>query len=303
VKKYFLSYSRNDQAIALRFAVDLKTAGVDVWVDQLDIPVGHNWDRAVEAAVRVCEGLIVVLSPHSVASENVADEVSVAIQDSKKIVPILIEKCAVPLRLHRVQYIDATADYQVALERCTRLILGAQVNTALVEDRVAAAISAPLAADAAPEPVIAPVGWSAQTLDDTVQKLLAFVGPVARLLVEKAALGTRSEAELYERLAVAIPNATERAAFLKSVNAPPAAQLRAHAVAGSPTPTPSGALPPELFDRICQILTVYIGPVARHVLVRDAREAKNHHDLYERLGAHIPTDKERAEFHAKLRSL
>jgi hypothetical protein len=57
-----------------------------------------------------------------------------------------------------------------------------------------------------------------------------------------------------------------------------------------------------LVDKWCQILTVYLGPIARYVLVSEARDAKSRDELYQRLGARIPSDKERAELLAKLRS-
>lgn len=290
-----MSYSRSDQAFALRFAYDLKAAGVNVWVDQINIGIGQNWDCAVEAAVRGCEGFIIILSPRSVISENVANEVSVAIEGAKQIIPILYEKCTVPMRLARVQFIDSTSDYQVALERCTSLILSTRVG-------IRVPVSRPTAADAASEPAGAPEGWSAQVLDEAEQKLVAFVGPVARLLVQKAALGAHSEAELYQQLAVAIPQETERLTFLKSVNTAPAVQHSARSAANSPAPVTSSVLPPELVDKLCQILTVYLGPMARHVVTSEASEANSRDDLYQRLAAHIPSDKERAELLRKLRS-
>src|ERR1700716_1636767 len=127
--RYFISYARMDQAVALRFAQDLKAAGVDVWVDQLDIPIGQNWDRSVEAAVRDCKGFVVILSPRSAASENVADEVACALEGNKHIIPILYEKCTIPMRLARLQFIDATSDYDGALARF-QFIIKAAPNSA-----------------------------------------------------------------------------------------------------------------------------------------------------------------------------
>lgn len=46
----FFSYCRADSA--LKLAEDLKTAGANVWIDQLDIEFGTPWDRAVEDALR-----------------------------------------------------------------------------------------------------------------------------------------------------------------------------------------------------------------------------------------------------------
>ena len=291
MKKYFLSYSRGDQAFALRFAHDLKAVGVDVWVDQFDIAIGQNWDRAVEAAVRGCEGFIIVLSPRSVASENVADEVGVALEGAKHIIPILYEKCTVPMRLARVQFIDSTSDYPAALQRCASIILGTPGN-------VRGPITSPAVA---PMPASVPVGWNPQVLDAVAQKLVPFVGPVARVLVQKAALGATGEAELYQQLAVAIPNESERNRFLASVTAASAATQPGTAAA-SPAAASSGVLTPELINLLSPILTAYLGPIARHVLASEAREAKSRDDLYQRLGARIPSDKERAELLRKLRS-
>ncbi len=295
LKTYFLSYSRHDQTFALRLARDLKAAGVGIWVDQLDIAIGQNWDRTVEAAVRRCEGLIIVLSPRSVSSENVADEVSVAIEDGKHIIPILHEKCILPMRLARVQFIDATSDYPAALQRCTGLILGKRGGEDI-------SVSVPAAGDAVSGPASMPNEWSAKVLDQAVKKLMSFVGPVARVLVQKAALNARNEAELYQQLAEAIPKQTDRQKFLKSVDTAPAAQHPVISAAASAAQGNSIALPPESMDKICNILTAYLGPVARHVLISEAREAKSRDDLYQRLGARIPGDKERAKLLEKLRS-
>lgn len=109
--KVFFSYARADAGFALKLAKDLRSAGVNVWIDQLDIPVGAQWDRAVESALKACPSLLIVFSPASVASQNVMDEVSFAIDQNKKIIPVLYQDCEIPFRLKRLQYIDFTGDY------------------------------------------------------------------------------------------------------------------------------------------------------------------------------------------------
>jgi hypothetical protein len=47
----FISYSRADGEFALKLANDLRTNGVNIWLDQIDIPPGARWDRAVENAL------------------------------------------------------------------------------------------------------------------------------------------------------------------------------------------------------------------------------------------------------------
>jgi hypothetical protein len=64
--KYRFSYAREDSETVLRLANDLREAGADVWLDQVDILVRQRWDSAVEEALAACQGMIVVLSPESV---------------------------------------------------------------------------------------------------------------------------------------------------------------------------------------------------------------------------------------------
>jgi TIR domain-containing protein len=113
-QKVFFSYSRADAEFALQLATDLRSAGVNLWIDQLDIPAGAQWDNAVEEALKQCPCLLVILSPMSTASQNVMDEVSFAIERNKRILPVLYRNCDIPFRLKRLQYIDFSGDYNVA---------------------------------------------------------------------------------------------------------------------------------------------------------------------------------------------
>jgi hypothetical protein len=113
--KIFCSYARADDEFALKLAKDMKSAGASIWLDQLDIPKGQRWDRAVEEALQTCEYLLVILSPVSVESHNVMDEVSFALEEKKQVLPVLYRSCKLPFRLRRVQYIDFTVDYEDGL--------------------------------------------------------------------------------------------------------------------------------------------------------------------------------------------
>lgn len=101
----------DDSEFTLQLAKDLRSAGADLWLDQLDLSGGDRWDNAVEKALNDCLCLLVVLSPASVNSNNVMDEVSFALENNKKIVPVLYQRCHIPFRIQRLQYIDLTASY------------------------------------------------------------------------------------------------------------------------------------------------------------------------------------------------
>jgi TIR domain-containing protein len=111
--KIFFSYARADSAFVLKLAKDLRAAGKTLWLDQLDIQPGALWDKSVEEALKTSPEFLIILSPASVNSANVMDEVSFALEERKRVVPILYCKCDIPFRLRRVQYIDFTADYRV----------------------------------------------------------------------------------------------------------------------------------------------------------------------------------------------
>jgi TIR domain/Sel1 repeat len=119
----FFSYSREDSEFVLRVAGDLKAAGANVWLDQIDILPGQRWDDAIARALDDCPRVLVVLSPASVHSTNVMDEVSFALEKGKTVIPILHRECEIPFRLRRVQYIDLRHDYPRGLAELLKILV------------------------------------------------------------------------------------------------------------------------------------------------------------------------------------
>lgn len=119
---YFFSYARKDSDFVLKLAKELRAAGANVWIDQLDILAGQRWDKAVEDSLRSCKGMIVALSPESVGSNNVMDEVAYALGDNKLVVPILLSNCEIPFRLRRLHYVDFTTDYKTSFAGLLRAL-------------------------------------------------------------------------------------------------------------------------------------------------------------------------------------
>jgi hypothetical protein len=129
---FFISYSRVDSAFALQLVRDLKVRGVAVWMDQLDIPPGANWDEEIERALAQARVVLVILSQSSASSENVKNEISHALELKKQVVPIVLTKGAVPLMITRLQREDFTGDYAEALNRLV-MRLGGGGRTAALE--------------------------------------------------------------------------------------------------------------------------------------------------------------------------
>ena len=129
VNRVFVSYARIDSDFVMKFATGLIERNVNIWVDQLDIEAGDEWDNAVQQALEGCTAVIVVLSPAAVESRSVMDEVSYALDKKKEVIPILYKPCTLPVRLSRTNYVDLTADYDSGLEQCVALIGGAAAGS------------------------------------------------------------------------------------------------------------------------------------------------------------------------------
>jgi hypothetical protein len=280
-ESYFLSYSRSDERFALRLATDLRSRGVAMWIDQLDIRPSEHWDRAVERAVRSCRGLVVVLSPRSAESDNVADEISFAIDSGKKVLPVMIERCTMPLRITRMQVIDATGDYERALDRCFN----------------------ELAKDDEREPEPSRQSSVGAALDQKVltlakERLAKLVGPIAAVLVSKASRQAGSVGELYALLADHIEAKSDRDSFLAHV---PKANER------EPAPAKAASVPLQKFDqpatiptaeieKMSELMTRFIGPIATRVVKRESRSSTSLPQLRGQLAQLIHDEEERAQF-------
>lgn len=113
----FFSYSRDDSDFVLRLAHQLRDAGASIWLDQLDIAPGNHWDSTIEEALQASGYLLVVLSKTSVESNNVMDEVSFAMEEDKKVIPLLVEDCEIPFRLRRLQHADFKESHRSGIEQ------------------------------------------------------------------------------------------------------------------------------------------------------------------------------------------
>ena len=102
----FVCYAREDQEFTLGLAKAIKARGVQVWLDQWDIPGGADWDLAIDDALSKCCRVLVVLSPAAVKSPDVRSEYRVALDQNKPVVPVLYQKCQIPRRLALTQFID-----------------------------------------------------------------------------------------------------------------------------------------------------------------------------------------------------
>jgi hypothetical protein len=139
----FISYSTKDQLFAERLYADLQNKGVRCWFAPHDLLIGaKTWD-AIDAAIRLRDKLLLILSKASIGSEWVEDEVNKAYAEERSrkqvvLFPIRIDNAvmstdepwAVKLRERNIgdfRHWKKPAEYQKSLDRLLR-DLKASVN-------------------------------------------------------------------------------------------------------------------------------------------------------------------------------
>jgi len=125
------------------------------------------------------------------------------------------------------------------------------------------------------------------------------MGPIAGVLVRRAAPSASSEADLYRMLAQSIANPIERESFLGWISEPktptPVVTPRATRTPDGPSAVVAAVTPADL-EAIAKALTRQLGPIAAQLVKREAVGAASRRELLQRLAARIAAEKDRATF-------
>jgi TIR domain-containing protein len=109
----FLSHNWEDKEFVRRLADDLRRAGITVWVDEAEIKLGDSIIGKIEEGILGSEYLGVILSPSSVASKWVKEELRTVLHyqvstEAKTVIPLLYQPCDIPPFLVDKLYADFT---------------------------------------------------------------------------------------------------------------------------------------------------------------------------------------------------
>jgi hypothetical protein len=112
----FLSHSSTDKAIVRRLVRRIEAAGHNVWLDEEQLHVGDSLADNLGKSVTEADFVAVALSPRSVQSAWVREELNVALADQieqgrVKVLPILVESCEIPPLLKNRVYADISSDW------------------------------------------------------------------------------------------------------------------------------------------------------------------------------------------------
>ncbi|MBA4422709.1 MAG: hypothetical protein C0390_06345 [Syntrophus sp. (in: bacteria)] len=139
--KIFISYSSQDSDFATRLRDDLNIIGHTPWIDVFEITPGENIVSRIQEGIKDCKYAIVIVSKASIDSKWVDNEWKESFwqshsEGSLRIVPVLKEKCVIPIFLRTMKYADFTQSYAVGFSMlCIRLKMSL-VNPRLPDDLI-----------------------------------------------------------------------------------------------------------------------------------------------------------------------
>lgn len=91
--KVFISHADADADVALRLAAALKAVGLDPWVAEDELYPGDNWAEVIGRGLAEAQAMVVLLSPQSLRSRWVRNEISYALGEERfknRLLPLVI---------------------------------------------------------------------------------------------------------------------------------------------------------------------------------------------------------------------
>jgi hypothetical protein len=215
----FICYAHPDMRYADAICAALEISGIRCWMAPRDISPSRDWAEEIIDAITMAPIMVLVFSSHSNSSQQVRREVERAVSKNVPILPLRVENVVLSKSLEYFistqQWLDAfPPPFEAHLDK--------------LRDSVWAALSGAPAEDS-PDPEPPPAGTptkavppttikaspaiSAQDLKYIEIQLAGYLGPVAKLLVSRAARNTSSPAELVALLANELELDAEKRAF------------------------------------------------------------------------------------------
>ena len=175
----------------------LEQAGLSCWISLRDVLPGHNYQESIIEALDQARALVFLFSHASAASSEVKKELSVAASLN---IPVF------PVRLSAVTPTGALR-YELATRQWIDIFDDADAGFA----KLIAAI--------APKPPGRALTPSSPEFEAIRALLARHIGPIAKIVLQKAATEAGSVGELCDRLAEYVASPAERGVFLQEVRA------------------------------------------------------------------------------------
>jgi hypothetical protein len=227
----FVCFSSKDLATALQVVAFLEGRGIRCWISARDVLGGQNYQEAIVQALERAKGIVFLFSESSSQSGEIRKELSIGGSINIPVFPLrlspIIPAGALRYELATRQWIDIFPDQEQALGKLAETIQMVLDGPRAAQADVAGA--SPIAragADSAPAQVARPPATKAPIVAPGSEEFVAIrallarhIGPIAKVLVQKAATESSSLDDFCERLAAHVTAPAERAAFLRAAQA------------------------------------------------------------------------------------
>ena len=125
----FICHSSADHSFVTWLSNELGKKGIKTWVDEGELSVGHSLIGKIEEGISKTKYFAVIISKNSVKCRWVKIELEMAFtkefkEDRVFILPILIEKCEIPLYVERKKYADFTKSPEKGLSEILQVLVG-----------------------------------------------------------------------------------------------------------------------------------------------------------------------------------
>jgi hypothetical protein len=218
-KGVFVSYSQPDRKAAFGIVEWLESHGIDCWIAPRDVRPASDWAEEIVDAIAGARVMVLVFSANANDSPQVRREVERAVHRRVAVLPFRVEDVE-PARsleyfLSSQHWLDA---FPPPLEPHYKRLYE-RLSSMLAADPGAGGEATPVPR---PEPSRTPPREAPRTVLDAAQltgveaKLAVYLGPVAKLLVKRAAATAASLEALIAQLGAEIESESDRRKFLSA---------------------------------------------------------------------------------------
>ncbi len=129
--RVFISYAKEDAAMARKLSDDLENSGFPTWFDEKDLLPGQNWKKIIQQVIKECDSFIILLSDRSVSKRGFVQaeqKLAYDVMDQMRepgiyLIPVKINECEVPPRLEELHSVNLFPDYKKGLKQILRALM------------------------------------------------------------------------------------------------------------------------------------------------------------------------------------
>lgn len=214
-KKVFISYSHNDKKQADAVCYQLESANIECWMAPRDISPSKDWAEEIIDAINSVEVMVLIFSANSNSSPQVRREVERAVHKGVVILPFRIDDVlpskSLEYFISTQHWLDASSGsfdkHLYELYLCVKAIIKDGSGGQGVK------VSEPAAAE---EATSGAISFSASELKYISAQLANYLGPMAKIIVNKKAMQSTSLKELISLLSDDLDDDKERVNFIQA---------------------------------------------------------------------------------------